>query len=106
VLPSGLYPPAARVVLAQYRARFHETAGPYALEGYEAMSAVLLAIRRAGSHGNNRQAVIDKFFAIRDRDSVLGRYSIEASGDTTLSRYGVDRVADGRLVFYRAFEGS
>lgn len=106
VLPSGLYPPAARAVLAQYRARFHETAGPYALEGYEAMSAVLLAIRRAGSHGNDRQAVIDKFFAIRDRDSVLGRYSIEASGDTTLARYGVDRVADGRLVFYRAFEGS
>jgi branched-chain amino acid transport system substrate-binding protein len=106
VLPSALYPPAARPVLAQYRARFHETAGPYALDGYEAMSAVLLAIRRAGSHGNKRQAVIDRFFAIKDRDSVLGRYSIQASGDTTLSRYGVDRVVGGRLVFYRVFEGS
>jgi branched-chain amino acid transport system substrate-binding protein len=106
MLPSALYPPAARAVLAQYRARFHEAAGSYALEGYEAMSAVLLAIRRAGSHGNNRQAVIDKFFAIRDRDSVLGRYSIEAGGDTTLSRYGFDRVTGGRLVFYRAFEGA
>ncbi len=106
VLPSALYSPAAQAVLAQYRARFHEPAGPYALEGYEAMSAVLLAIRRAGAHGNNRQAVIDKFFAIRDRDSVLGPYSIEASGDTTLSRYGFDRVSGGRLVFYRAFEGS
>jgi branched-chain amino acid transport system substrate-binding protein len=106
VLPNAFYPPVARAILAQYRARFHEAAGPYALEGYEAMSAVLLAIRRAGSRGNDRQAVIDKFFAIRARESVLGRYSIEASGDSTLTRYGVDRVAGGRLVFYRAFDGS
>jgi branched-chain amino acid transport system substrate-binding protein len=105
VLPSTLYPPAAQAVLAQYRARFHEAGGAYALAGYEAMSAVLLAIRRAGARGNDRQAVIDKFFAIRNRDSVLGRYSVQASGDTTLSRYGIDRVSgDGRLVFYRAFE--
>jgi branched-chain amino acid transport system substrate-binding protein len=104
VLPSALYPPAARAVLAQYRALFHEAAGPYALVGYEAMSAVLLAIRRAGARGNDRQTVIDKFFAIRNRDSVLGRYSIRTDGDSTLSRYGIDRVVGGRLVFYRAFE--
>jgi branched-chain amino acid transport system substrate-binding protein len=106
VLPAALYPPAAQVVLRRYRSQFHEAASSYALYGYEAMSAVLLAIRRAGSHGNDRQAVIDKFFAIRDRGSVLGRYSIQADGDTTLARYGFDRVLDGRLVFYRAFETS
>jgi branched-chain amino acid transport system substrate-binding protein len=106
VLPAALYPSVAQVVLRRYRGQFHEAASSYALYGYEAMSAVLLAIRRAGSHGNARQAVIDKFFAIRDRDSVLGRYSIQAGGDTTLSRYGVDRVVGGRLVFYRAFETS
>jgi branched-chain amino acid transport system substrate-binding protein len=104
VLPVALYPVAARGVLRQYRSEFHEAPDAYALYGYETMSAVLLAVRRAGAHGNDRQAVIDKFFAIRDRDSVLGRYSIEANGDSTLSRYGVDRVLDGRLVFYRAFE--
>ncbi len=48
---------------------------------------------RAGKRGNNRQAVIDAFFATRDRDSVLGRYSIEPDGETTLSSYGVDRVS-------------
>jgi branched-chain amino acid transport system substrate-binding protein len=106
VLPTALYPPAAQAVLRQYRDQFHEAASAYALYGYETMSAVLLAIRRAGSHGNDRQTVIDKFFAIRDRDSVLGRYSIQADGDTTLSRYGVDRVVGGRLVFYRAFATS
>lgn len=104
VLPVALYPPAARPVMAQYRAQFHEAAGAWALYGYETMSAVLLAIRRAGSHGNDRQAVIAKFFALRDRDSVLGRYGIQSDGDATLARYGVDRVAHGRLVFYRAFD--
>ncbi len=65
---------------------------------------VLDAIRSAGSHGNDRQSVIDRFFAIRNRDSVLGRYSIEPDGETTLSPYGVDRVVNGRPVFYRAID--
>ena len=42
----------------------------------EAMSVVLDAIRRAGARGNDRQAVIDRFFATTNRDSVLGRYSV------------------------------
>ncbi len=103
LLALSLYPPPAQRVLAEYRRRFHRTAGPYALYGYEAMSAVLLAIHRAGRHGNDRDTVIHKFFGIHDRDSVLGRYSVLPSGDTTFSRYGVDRVHGGRLVFYRAF---
>jgi branched-chain amino acid transport system substrate-binding protein len=48
--------------------------------------------------------VIEQFFGIRDRDSVLGRYSIAPGGDSTLSRYAVERIAGGRLVFYRALE--
>ncbi len=104
VLPAGLYPPSAAAVLRAYHTQFHEAANAYALYGYEAMSLVLLAIRRAHAHGNDRQTVIDKLFATRARDGVLGRYSIQADGDSTLSRYGIDRVAHGRLVFYRAFE--
>jgi branched-chain amino acid transport system substrate-binding protein len=104
LLPLSLYPPPAQRVLAEYRARFHHTPGPYALYGYEAMSVVLLAIHRAGRHGNDRETVIHKFFAIKNRDSVLGRYSIQPDGDTTLSRYAVDRVRGGRLVFYWAFD--
>jgi branched-chain amino acid transport system substrate-binding protein len=103
MLPVGLYPPAAQPVLREYRRRFGEAPGPGALYGYEAMSAVLQAIRRAGSHGNDRRDVIRRFFAIGVRDSVLGRYSVRGDGDTTLSRYGVDRIVGGRLVFWRAF---
>jgi branched-chain amino acid transport system substrate-binding protein len=43
--------------------------------------------------------VIDEFFKIKDRDSVLGKYSIDQNGDTTLSDYGGDKVKGGQLVF-------
>jgi len=103
-LAPALYPPAAQRVLSDYRRQFGVEGGPYALYGYEAMSVVLEAIRSAGARGNDRQVVIDRFFATRNRDSVIGRYSIEPNGETTLSRYGVDRVVDGRPVFYRAID--
>jgi branched-chain amino acid transport system substrate-binding protein len=103
LLPLSLYPPAARGVLADYGRRFKQRPGAYALYGYEAMSSVLDAIRGAGRRGDDREAVIKRFFAIRNRDSVLGRYSVLPDGDTTFSRCSVDRVRGGRLVFYRAF---
>ena len=104
MLASSLYPPSARRVLSDYRAHFGADGGPYALYGYEAMSVVLDSIRSAGSDGNDREAVIDRFFAIRNRDAVIGRYSMQANGETTQSRYGVDRVANGRLLFDRAID--
>jgi branched-chain amino acid transport system substrate-binding protein len=102
ILPVRLYPSAAARVLDTYRRRFGGAGGAYALYGYEAMSAVLLAIREAGLRGSDRQAVIDRFFTIRNRASVLGRYSVQADGETTSSRYAVDRVVGGQAVFYRA----
>jgi branched-chain amino acid transport system substrate-binding protein len=102
VLPPHLYPASAQRVLSDYRTDFGGEATPYALYGYEAMRVVLDAIRGAGARGNDRQVVIDRFFATLDRDSVIGRYSIQSNGETTLSRYGVDRVLGGRAVFYRA----
>ena len=101
MLAAAQYPPTASRVLADYRRHFGVGASPYALYGFEAMSVVLDAIRDAGARGNNRQAVIDAFFAMRDRNSVLGRYSVRADGETTLARYGVDRVVNGHLVWNR-----
>jgi branched-chain amino acid transport system substrate-binding protein len=102
VLDPRLYPASAQRLLSDYRRRFGSTPGPYVLDGYEAMSAVLLAIREGAAHGNERQVVIRQFFAIHDRDSVLGRYSIKPSGDSTLSYYGVDRIVNGQPSFYLA----
>jgi branched-chain amino acid transport system substrate-binding protein len=104
VLAPGEYAPAAARVLGDYRRQFGGTPGAYALYGFEAMSVVLDAIRRSGSRGNVRQAVLDSFFKTRNRDSVLGRYSIQPDGETTLSRYGVDRIVAGRAQFLRAFD--
>jgi branched-chain amino acid transport system substrate-binding protein len=106
-LPTHLYPASAQRVLADYLRRFGGAPpGPYVLYGYEAMSVVLAAIRAAGDHGDDRQAVIDKLFATHDRNSVLGVYSMQSSGETTLSTYAIDRVAHGAAVFWRAFNRS
>jgi branched-chain amino acid transport system substrate-binding protein len=104
LLAASVYPPAAQRVLAAYRRQFHTEAGPAVLYGYEAMSAILAAIKRAGEHGNDRPDVIRAFMSTRNRDSVLGRYSVQPSGETTLSTYGVDRVVAGSPVFWRAID--
>jgi branched-chain amino acid transport system substrate-binding protein len=106
VLAPALYPPSARHVLREYKRHFGATPGLYVLYGYEAMSVVLAAIRAAGAHGDDRQRVIEEFFAIRDRRSVIGTYSIASSGETTLSKYAIDKIKNGTAVFWRAFEVS
>lgn len=104
VLPIRLYPPAAQGVLRHYRSVFGVEGGVYALYGYEAMTVVLDAIRNSGARGDDRQTVIDRVFATRGRNSVIGRYSVQANGETTLSQYGIDRVSAGRPVFWRAID--
>jgi len=103
VLAPHLYPASAQGVLARYGHRFAASPEAYVLYGYEAMSAVLAAIRMAGDRGDDRQAVIDKLFATHDRSSVLGVYSMQPSGETTLSSYAIDKVVKGAPVFWRAF---
>ena len=107
LLDPAAYPPAAQAFYAAFRARYGREPEPYALQGYEAMSVTLDAIRAAGPQGNDRASVIAAFRATHDRDSVLGRYSIDANGDTTLSTYGVLRVGRrGRLAYDRTIDSS
>jgi branched-chain amino acid transport system substrate-binding protein len=74
---------------------------PYALYGYEAMAVVLSAIEKGG---DDRQAVIDAFFATKQRESPLGVYDIDPDGDTTLADYGGYRAKGGKLVFEKVLE--
>ncbi len=106
VLPASMYPASARVVFDQYRRQFGEPADPWSLYGYEAMSAVLAAIRAAGPHGDERAAVTAKLLSTHDRRSVLGVYSIDANGEASLSSYAIDRIERGVPRFWRAFRGS
>ncbi len=104
-LSTRLYGPAGRRFIKDYRATFGVEPGPWAAYGYEAMSVVLDSIRRAGAKGNDRQAVVDAFFATKDRNSVLGRYSIDRNGDTSRTSFGGYRITGGRLVFDRELKG-
>jgi hypothetical protein len=69
---------------------------PFAFYGYEAMALALDAIREVG---HDRVAVTAAARATRDRDSVLGRYSLDEDGLTTTEAYGRMAVVSGRLVW-------
>ena len=103
-LDPKLYPASAQKFFTTFKQKFGKDPEPYAIYGYEAMKVALLAIQNAGDKGNDRQAVIDAFFKIKDRDSVLGRYSIDENGDTTLSDYGANVVKDGKLEFSKVLK--
>jgi branched-chain amino acid transport system substrate-binding protein len=98
------YPAAAQRFFRAFRARYGRMPDRWAIYGYEAMAAVLEAIREAGDLGNDRAEVIGAFFGLRDRESVLGTYDVEESGDTSLEDYGANRVRGGRLAFDRVVE--
>jgi branched-chain amino acid transport system substrate-binding protein len=102
-LDPKLYPPRGQEFLRAFKAKYGKDPEPYAIYGYEAMSVVLDAIRRGG---DDRQAVVRAFFDTRDRQSVLGTYSIDDNGDTTLTDYGANRVQDGKLVFDKVIKAS
>ena len=70
---------------------------PYAIYGYEAMSLALDAIER--SQTGKREDIVKALFATKDRDSVLGNYSIDENGDTTLTDYGVYGIDSGQMTF-------
>jgi len=103
-LDPKLYPAAAQKFFDTFKQKYGKDPEPYAIYGYEAMKVALLAIQNAGDKGNDRQAVIDAFFKIKDRESVLGKYSIDKNGDTTLSDYGADVVKNGKLVFSKVLK--
>lgn len=106
-LPPAQLPPSAQAVRSALRAQGGGEPDPYAYYGYEAMSLALDAIARAGARGGEKAAVVEQLFATRDRESVLGRYSIDANGDTTLSTYGVYRPdARGALRFDRTVDSA
>ena len=75
---------------------------PYAIYGYEAGKLVLDTIKDGGT---DKESFITKLFETKDRESVLGTYSIDQNGDTTLTDYGLYVVgADGNPAFSKAIK--
>jgi branched-chain amino acid transport system substrate-binding protein len=92
------YPPEGQDFFKQFTAKYGEAnPDPYAIYGYEAMRLALDAIQRSktGTH----EDIVKALFDTKDRESVLGTYSIDENGDTTLTDYGVYTVSGGKLKF-------
>jgi branched-chain amino acid transport system substrate-binding protein len=105
VAPEEL-PPAGQKFYEDYEAEYGEepsSIDPYAVYGYAAMDVVLDAIEKGG---DDRQAVIDAFFATKGKESVLGTYDIDEDGDTTLTTYGAYLAKGGKLELNKAIEAS
>jgi branched-chain amino acid transport system substrate-binding protein len=100
-LPPPAARPRARRFEAAFRREFGKPPDSYAQYGYEAMAAVLQALRDAGGSANDRERVVQAFLKLNRSGSVLGNYRIDRSGDPTLNAYGGYRIDGGRLVFDR-----
>jgi branched-chain amino acid transport system substrate-binding protein len=92
------YPPEGQEFFDQFSQKYGEdNPDPYAIYGYEAMRLALDAIERSGT--GDKADIISALFDTKDRQSVLGTYSIDENGDTTLTDYGVYSIKGGELQF-------
>ncbi len=108
VTEPGFYkdlPPAARTFQSDFRAAFGHAPAPQAIFGYEAMASVLAVLREAGAAAGDRATVVRDYLSLRNRQSVLGTYSINANGDTSLDAFIAGRVQRGALVAFKALAG-
>jgi branched-chain amino acid transport system substrate-binding protein len=88
------YPPSGKQFFTQYSQAYHDKhPDPYAIYGYEAMNLALDAIKRSGT--GTRPDILKALYSTKDRQSVLGTYSIDQNGDTTLTDYGVYKIKGG-----------
>jgi branched-chain amino acid transport system substrate-binding protein len=92
------YPAEGQEFFKSYTQKYGEdNPDPYAIYGYEAMSLALDAIRR--SKTGEQADVVKALFETKNRQSVLGTYSIDENGDTSLTDYGVYAIKNGELEF-------
>ncbi|HEX5618074.1 MAG TPA: branched-chain amino acid ABC transporter substrate-binding protein [Solirubrobacteraceae bacterium] len=92
------YPPEGQEFFKEFSEKYGEdNPDPYAIYGYEAMRLALDAIERSGDA--SKENIVKALFETKDRESVLGTYSIDENGDTTLTDYGVYSIDGGELKF-------
>jgi branched-chain amino acid transport system substrate-binding protein len=91
--------PSAKPVVDAFRKAGTTDIDPYAIYGYETMAIALDSLKKAGNNANDRKKVLEALFAQKDRQSVLGVYSIDKNGDTTLTDYGLYTIKNGKQVY-------
>jgi branched-chain amino acid transport system substrate-binding protein len=100
--------PEGKKFFADFKKKYNEPSpDPYAIYGYEAMSLLLDSVKTASASGDlTRQKVTDSVFSTKDRNSVLGKYSIDKNGDTTLTDYGLYKIVGKTLTFDRVIKSN
>jgi branched-chain amino acid transport system substrate-binding protein len=92
------YPEEGQKFFDDFKAKYNvKNPDPYAIYGYEAARLALDAIERSGT--GEKADVLKALFDTKDRQSVLGTYSIDENGDTSLTDYGVYSIKNGELTF-------
>ena len=102
---SAAEPPAYATFAAAFQAKYGHAPAGEAVFGYESMAAVIGVIGGLGHNGNNRGAVVRKFFAIRNRASAVGTYSIDAGGDSNLTSFVFEKLKNGALTPVASAQG-
>ncbi len=91
-----------------FKSAFGHAPATEAIFGYEAMAAVMDVLQHtAGSSAGNHGTVVHDFFAIRNRSSALGTYSIKPNGNISFAAgapFVISKVKSGRLVPYKALQ--
>jgi hypothetical protein len=94
-------PPEGMAFVNSFKSAYGHAPATEAIFGYEAMASVLHALHNAGSSANSRGTVVKDYFAIRNRSSALGTYSIDKNGDISFAGGGapfvLERVKAGKL---------
>jgi len=98
-LSQDKYPPEGQKFFDDYKSAYGKDPETYAIYGYEAMSLILDGMKRAGDKANDKGAVNDAIHSTKDKNSVLGTYSIDKNGDTSLTDYGLYTIKGGALTF-------
>jgi branched-chain amino acid transport system substrate-binding protein len=99
------YPPEGQKFFQDFKAAYGtDKPEPYAIYGYEAMSLMLDAMKRAGDKCNDRAAIIDQVFKTKDKKSVLGTYSVDKDGDVTTKQFGRFLVKNGKLTYEKTVQ--
>lgn len=97
--------PGASQFVSQFQTAYGHAPAPQAIFGYEAMAGLLAVLREAGAGANSRSTVVKDFFGLRNRQSVLGTYSIDANGDTSIAPFMFGRLQGGKLVPFAQVQG-
>jgi hypothetical protein len=100
--------------VAAFTAAYGHAPATQAIFGYQAMAAVLTAMRKAGGSANTRGTVVKDFFAISNEspgwpDSAVGTYSIDKSGDITYAGgapFVFSGIRGGVLIPFKAVQQS